>query len=55
MIAKCISTQEIVKTEEGTGNLVDTTTANMDVTEEKTDNTFLLMKDMKKYTNSMKY
>ena len=58
MIAKCISTQAIVKTEnvkEGTGNLVDTTTANMDVTEEKTDNTFLLMKDMKKYTNSMKY
>ena len=57
MIAKCISTQAIVKTEnvkEDTGSLVDTTTAKMDVTEEKTDNTFILMKDMKKYTNSMK-
>ena len=57
MISKCISTQAIVKTEnvkEGTGSLVDTTTAKMDVTEEKTDNTFPLIKDMKKYTNSMK-
>ena len=57
MIAKCISTQAILKTEnvkEGTGSLEDTTTAKMDVTDEKTANTFPLIKDMKKYTNSMK-